>query len=330
MSACQSGLESGDFPYAGYGAATEAWSAWVISRNLDRFVRDFRRRWRCSRSSRCPIFWAAHRVILNWALALQGRTSDALSLSDTTFDERASLKQYEHTAPFFLTFVYTAKLQLCVSARAVRRSARRSAERAEQVAVTGTMWPVLHRFLGRLAAAAAFDTAPERAGGYRDRLAGCTTVAASWQIPAPRTFAVSHCCISPKCKRLTSTWASAPRLFEKPSATRARPTTCNRKRWRTSCAPRHGFARDETRDGGGVHERSLPMLRQWGATAKTAQMEDRYADSCAHTRPLPRPDPRVRRRVEREPAMPVGHDHGPEDGAAPSPWKSKSVASSGS
>ena len=39
--ASRSGLEAGDFPYAGYGAATEAWSAFLINRDLDRFVRDY-------------------------------------------------------------------------------------------------------------------------------------------------------------------------------------------------------------------------------------------------------------------------------------------------
>ena len=39
--ACRSGLESGDFLYAAYGAATEAWPAMVSTQDLAQFVRDY-------------------------------------------------------------------------------------------------------------------------------------------------------------------------------------------------------------------------------------------------------------------------------------------------
>ena len=42
-------------------------------------------------------FLAAHRVMLNWALALQGRTSGRLSLSDATFDEQRFVADVRRT-----------------------------------------------------------------------------------------------------------------------------------------------------------------------------------------------------------------------------------------
>ena len=43
--ACRSGLESGDFLYAAYGAATEAWPAMVSTQDLAQFVREYSRIW---------------------------------------------------------------------------------------------------------------------------------------------------------------------------------------------------------------------------------------------------------------------------------------------
>ena len=39
--ACRSGLESGDFLYAAYGAATEAWPAMLSTQDLSRFIHDY-------------------------------------------------------------------------------------------------------------------------------------------------------------------------------------------------------------------------------------------------------------------------------------------------
>ncbi len=39
--ACRSGLESGDFLYAAYGASTEAWPAMLSTNDLEHFIRDY-------------------------------------------------------------------------------------------------------------------------------------------------------------------------------------------------------------------------------------------------------------------------------------------------
>ena len=80
----------------------------------------------------------------------------SLSLSDGTFDEDAYIRRYERTAPFFLTFVYVARLHLCVLFGRTREAVA-AAEQARAVAPGGTMWPVLVEFWGGMAAAAACD-----------------------------------------------------------------------------------------------------------------------------------------------------------------------------
>jgi transcriptional regulator with GAF, ATPase, and Fis domain len=107
-------------------------------------------------------FQAALRVVVNWAQALQGRTESPFSLSDTNFDEAAFVHKYEVTAPFFLTFYYAARLNLCVL-HARYAEGVELARRAREVAVTGTIWPVLIDFWSGLAMCGAWSSAGDDA-----------------------------------------------------------------------------------------------------------------------------------------------------------------------
>jgi predicted ATPase len=146
----RSALEAGDFTYAGYAAVSESWPALVVSRSLDRFVREYSSTFALLDRIRMTDFHAALQVMVNWALALQGRTNDPLSLSDERFDEAAFVRKYEAAAPFFLTFYYTARLHLCVL-HGRYREAVEMARRAREVTVVGTVWPILIDFWGSMA-----------------------------------------------------------------------------------------------------------------------------------------------------------------------------------
>ena len=50
--------------------------------------------------------------MLNWALALQGRTAGREPLTDAAFDEQEYEARYAAEAPFFLMFLYAARLHL--------------------------------------------------------------------------------------------------------------------------------------------------------------------------------------------------------------------------
>jgi hypothetical protein len=66
--ACQAGLETGDYTYAGYGALTETWAALLTNQDLNGSLATARRASRCSKikmSSLVP----PQTVIMNWARA---------------------------------------------------------------------------------------------------------------------------------------------------------------------------------------------------------------------------------------------------------------------
>lgn len=88
--ACRSGLESGDFLYAAYGAATETWPAIVSTNDLAQFVRDYSPYLALIRKLKVTSFADAHQLILNWVRALRGGTSAPLSLSGEGFDDNST------------------------------------------------------------------------------------------------------------------------------------------------------------------------------------------------------------------------------------------------
>lgn len=149
--ACRSGLQTGDFAYAGYGAFTESWAAFLVGRDLERFVRDFTPTLALLRRIRTTGLADAHGVMLGWALALQGLTENPLSLSHEGFDETAFAAAYADN-PFFLTVFHVAKLHLAVNFgdRGAALAAARSA-RALGPWGRGTIWPVLLELWGALA-----------------------------------------------------------------------------------------------------------------------------------------------------------------------------------
>jgi tetratricopeptide (TPR) repeat protein len=168
--AARFGLEAGDFAYAGYGAATESWPAFLASRDLSQFVRDYTPALAFLARINMSGFRDALRVMLNWALALQGRTVGTVSLSNEYLDEEDFIARYAATAPLFMTILRCAKLHLCV-VFGETESGLEAVERAREVTIPGTMWPVLEEFWGALALAAAYEAAsPDDRARYQSRI----------------------------------------------------------------------------------------------------------------------------------------------------------------
>jgi predicted ATPase/transcriptional regulator with GAF, ATPase, and Fis domain len=140
--ACRSGLETGDFTYAGYGAFTETWAAFFTCNDLERFTRDYTPTVALLERIGRKSLAGAQQLFLAWGRALQGQTQSPLSLSHPGFDEAAYVAAYGADV-FCMAFYHAAKLQLGVSfeehglALEAARTARREAWTGE-----GTLWPV--------------------------------------------------------------------------------------------------------------------------------------------------------------------------------------------
>jgi predicted ATPase/transcriptional regulator with GAF, ATPase, and Fis domain len=271
--AYRSGLETGDFAYAGYGAATEAWSAWLVTRNLDQFLRDYTPHLEILGKLRMRDFQAAHRVLLNWARALQGRTAGPLSLADETFDEHAYVAAYEDAAPFFLTFYYVAKLHLHVIAGDLK-TALAAAARARAVTVHGTIWPVLLDFWGALAAGGLYDEAGEAdRRDYHARLVTARDALGALAEQCPENFRAYWLLLAAEVQRIAGHAADATRLCEDAVAFARVTGFVQLEALAAERCASLWLARGHERVAAGFLRQAHRGYADWGATIKVEQLE---------------------------------------------------------
>ena len=276
--ASRSGLEAGDFPYAGYGAATEAWSAFLINRDLDRFVREYTPTLALLERIKMTDFLGAHRILLNWAQALQGRTSGRLSLSDATFDERQFIDAHQRDASFFLTFVYVARLHLNVMFEEFG-SALAAARQARTVAVTGTIWPVLIDFWGGLAAAAAFDDATEEERSQlRRELVSAETTLAELTETCPENFRCMWLVLSAEIKRLESHLDQAAMLLDDAISYAQQTSNLQQEALANELCARIWLRRNDVFRSRRYINEAYRCYAVWGARAKLAHLEEHYGE----------------------------------------------------
>lgn len=159
--ACRSGLETGDFLYAAYGASTEAWPAILSTQDLAQFVKDYSPNVALIDKLKISSFADALELILNWARALRGETVSPLSLSGEGFDEDSYVETYCHE-PFFMMFQAVVRLNVCFILEEYEK-AFEAAQLARRISyhLAGTIWPVLLDFWGGLILASRFDAATE-------------------------------------------------------------------------------------------------------------------------------------------------------------------------
>jgi transcriptional regulator with GAF, ATPase, and Fis domain len=276
--ASRSGLEAGDFPYAGYGAATEAWSAFLISRDLDRFVRDYTPTLALLERIKMTNFLGAHRILLNWAQALQGLTSGRVSLTDATFDEQQFIDTHRRDASFFLTFVYAARLHLSVLHEEFS-SALAAAREARAVAVTGTIWPVLIGFWGGLAAAAAFDDATEEERPLlRRELASAERTLAELTETCPENFRCMSLVLSAEITRVESHLDEAAMLLDEAISYAQQTSNVQQEALANELCARIWLRRKDGLRARRFMNEAYRCYAMWAARSKLAQLEERYGE----------------------------------------------------
>jgi transcriptional regulator with GAF, ATPase, and Fis domain len=275
--ACRSGLQSGDFAYAGYGAMSEAWPAFLISRDLDRFVRDYSPALALLRRIRNTGLAAIHGVMLNRARALQGLTEGPLSLSDASFDEGAFVAEYGDN-PFFMTVFLVSKLHLSVL-HEDHAGALEAARRARELGPwgRGTIWPVQLDFWGGLALAAAHREADERTrAAHRPLLESAGAALAVLAESCPENFLCFSRLLAGERERILGRADGALRLYEE--ALRYAQTTDNlqQEALANELCGRLWLDRGKQKVAAAYLGEARRCYREWGAVAKVRQLEGRH------------------------------------------------------
>jgi len=274
--ACRAGLQYGDFAYAGYGAFTESWPAFLTSRELMVFVRDHLPAIAVLRKVRMLGLVDAHTVMLQWARALQGKTAGPLSLDDGAFDE-AAYAETHRANPFFMTILHMSRLHRALLLDDVAK-ALEAADAARRLGPwgRGTIWPVLLEVWGGLAIAAAYrepgsPVAAPHANALRQALAALSELDAH----CPENFRGFHLLLAGEAKRIDGETSAGAALFEDALAYARQTDNLQLEAMSHELLGRlFRSLGHETAATAHLHE-ARRGYHAWGAVAKVAQLDAR-------------------------------------------------------
>lgn len=277
--ACRSGLESGDFLYAAYGAATEAWSAMLVTQDLAQFVRDYAPNVALITRLKNFGFADSLKIILNWARALQGQTRAPLSLSDDSIDENTYLENYRGNV-FFTTFHAVARLQLCYL-QGEYRQALQAALRAREVVyqLAGTVWPIMFDFWNCLTLAANYtDAAPAEQSAYLQEMRSAQQSFADLARNCEVNFLCQHLLLSAEIARLTAHEAAALDLYDHAITYAAQTDMLQHLALANELCARFRLERGQQRIAALFMGQARECYARWGATAKVDALERSYPE----------------------------------------------------
>ncbi len=275
--ACRSGLETGDFTYAGYGAFTETWAALLTSDDLDRFVHDYTPTVALLERIRRTSLAAAQKLFLGWAKALQGQTEGGLSLSHSSFDENEYLSAYG-TDVFCMAFYYAAKLHLGVifeepgAALQAARTARREAFTGE-----GTIWPVFLDFWSGLAMASLYaGAAEEDQGSYWSELVRSRDSLRVLAENSPENFRCFALVLAAEMERLEDHASGAVGLYEEAIGYARQMRSLQNEALANELCAKLWLGRGRDTIAAAYMSEAHRCYSAWGANAKARDVQARY------------------------------------------------------
>lgn len=277
--ACRSGLESGDFLYAAYGASTEAWPAMLATQNLEQFVRDLLPNLALTKKLRITGFADSLKLFINWAKALGGKTASPLSLSDEDFDEDDYVKVYVGN-PFFAMFQAVVKLQLGYlfgEFEQAKEAARIGKQHSHHL--SGTIWPVEFAFWNALALAGEGGKLELEAAGLEiERAQKLLEVLAA---SCPETYLCKSLLLAAESERLKGNELSslaAMEFYERAIAYAAESKTLQHQALANELYAKFWLGRKQPKVAAVFFATARNHYAQWGAAAKVADLERTHPD----------------------------------------------------
>ncbi len=276
--ACRSGLESGDFLYAAYGASTESWPAIVSNQDLAQFVRHFAPNLALIKKLKITSFADSLRMIMNWALALQGKTQSPLSLSDEGFDEDEYVETYRHNQ-FFTMFHAILKLHLFY----VFGEYRKALETSRTVLgivhqLTGMVWSIMFDFWNALTLAANYSGAA--VGERRTYLEEMEKTQESFAVLAencPENFLCQSLLLSAEIERIAGRPLSTLSFYERAISYAQETRMVQHLALANELYALFQLECGEEKTASTFMVEARACYSQWGAMAKVRALEGKYS-----------------------------------------------------
>jgi predicted ATPase/transcriptional regulator with GAF, ATPase, and Fis domain/tRNA A-37 threonylcarbamoyl transferase component Bud32 len=277
--AVRAGLESGDLMIAAYGQFQQSWWAMHIEPQLAGFLENHGPTVEFLGRMRATAYAEVQKMILHWAVALQGRTESPTSLTGPGFDEKAYLAAYGNKGIFGSWYV-TLKLELLNTFGQIdeARAAARAWEPIAEVFYS-SIWPAMFAFRHVLAICAWLPQAPaDERPEAETKLDQLANRLALWADNAPENFRHLYLLASAEIARVRGQAAPA---FERYEAALEEA--------QTQASPRHRalvnelyaefwLGRHQPVVAGVFLREAWYGYQQWGALAKVADLERRHGD----------------------------------------------------
>ncbi len=283
--AYRAGLENGDFAYATYATFSETWHAFVTSTDLERFLDAYRPNVAFLARIKNLSFADGQRLFLNWALNLQGRARDRLSLSSPDLDEDEYLRRYGEV-PFFATFHAVTKLTVLYRFGACDQ-ALAMARRAESVvsSLGGTLWgAILCFYHGLTLAACAGLAGPAERRTHLERLDTLKAQMDDWAAGCPANFRHQSLLLGAERARLDGHPDQAMTLYEQAVEAASANGFLQDEALANELFAAFLIGRGQTRIAALVLVEAHRLYASWGAWAKTADLEERHGPLLAPAR----------------------------------------------
>ncbi|HWB39605.1 MAG TPA: serine/threonine-protein kinase PknK, partial [Gemmatimonadales bacterium] len=284
--ACRSGLESGDFLYAAYGAATEAWPAMLATQDLDAYVRDYTANVAVVRKLKAVSFADSLQILVNWGRALQGKTGTPSSLSGENLDEAEYLRTYGDS-PFFTTLHAVTRLHLCVL-MGEYQDALLAARAARQVVghMSGTIWPVEYEFWNGLALAANYgDAGADERAGFLEELAAARQSLATLAESCPENFRCRSLLLGAELERISGNGPAAQELYERAIEYAERTAMLQDQALANELCGGFWLGRGQPRVAAVFLSTARRAYARWGASAKVAALDRRHGSAITRAEP---------------------------------------------
>jgi predicted ATPase len=277
--ACRSGLETGDFLYAAYGACTASWPAMLSTRDLAQFVRDYTPSLALIKKLKIKSFADALNVMLNWARALEGETGAPASLSHGEFDEKEYAETYRGN-PFFTTFLAVARLHLCYLFGQYEQAleAARTA-RGNVYNVSGTIWPVIFDFWNGLTLAALYDFAEaDQQRTYLEEMQKAQSSFAVLEENCPENFLCQSLLLAAEIERVTGGVLSAMNLYGRAVRCAEETNMLQHRALANELYARFWLGLGQDRLTATFMTEARSCYMEWGARAKAEELDRKYAE----------------------------------------------------
>jgi predicted ATPase/transcriptional regulator with GAF, ATPase, and Fis domain len=280
--AYRAGLESGDLQFAGYGLFHQSWYALALVPELADLEREFAPSVAVLRRIKMEAWGQVQRLILNWALALRGKTGAPTSLSTSELSEEDFRRAFKGIG-IFECFWATAKLMLLLTFADAATTVAFGLEWEETSwRFVGSVWPTWYTTYLALAIAVWLPDAP---AGDRpnlearlDTLLGRLRV---WAENCPENFKAAFLLASAATAAARDRVELAILGYEEALRAAGEQSSPHLRALINESYGRFWLRRQRPRLAAAMLSEARFEYGQWGAEAKVADLDQRYADLLA-------------------------------------------------